>query len=285
MIKPAFSTVACPDWTLDRVASSARQFGFENVELRTFGPASSRLACDPALTSDSKVRAMFAASGVEIASLGSSVSFDEPIMPPVIGLAFGDTERTLRAAKQAIDLAVAVEAPYVRVFGFEIPPRDTRAKTISRIAGRLLMALDHARNTGVKLMIENGGSFSSAAQLAELMDQARHPLLGVCYSVAVGARAGDTAGSVLGALGGVERVLAMRVKDYQGHTPCKLGDGEIPNESFVRTFAKAGFSGPVIFEWDRLWVPRLDPAEQVLAHAAQRLFAWAGSSSLVSSAS
>jgi sugar phosphate isomerase/epimerase len=284
MIKPAFSTVACPDWTLDRVAATARQFGFESVELRTFGPASAKLACDPALTSDAKVRSMFAAAGVEIACVGTSVSFDEPIMPPVIGLVFGDTERTVRAAKQGIDLAVGIESPYVRVFGFDVPQREKRASAITRIASRLTMALDHARNTGVKLLIENGGAFASAAQLAELLDRVRHPLLGVCYSVAVGARAGDTPASALAALGGAERVLALRVKDYQDRTPCKLGEGDVACEKFVRTFASAGFDGPVIFEWDRLWMPRLDPAEQVLSHAAQRLFAWAGAPALVTSA-
>ncbi len=284
MIKPAFSTVACPDWTLDHVAASARQFGFESVELRTFGPASARIACDPALTCDSKVRSMFAGSGVEIACLGTSVSFDEPIFPPVVGLAFGDTERTVRAAKQAIDLAVAVESPLVRVFGFDLPPRESRAAASSRIVKRLSMALDHARNTGVKIVIENGGAFSSAAQLAELLDQVRHPLLGVCYSVAVGAQAGDTPASALGSFAGTDRILALRVKDYHGTSPCPLGEGDIPCESFVRAFAAAGFNGPVVFEWDRLWLPGIAPAQDILPRAARTLFAWAGTKSLAPTA-
>lgn len=281
MIKPAFSTVACPDWTLGRVAASARQYGFESVELRTFGPASSKIACDPALTSVEKVRTMFAGSGVEVACLGTSVSFEEPIMPPVIGAAFGDTERTVRAAKQAIDLAVGIEAPYVRVFGFDVPPREKRSSAVARIVKRLSMVLDHARNTGVKILLENGGAFASASQLAELLDQLRHPLLGICYSVAVGVRAGDTPASALGALAGADRVLAMRVKDYHGDTPWALGDGDIPNEAFVKAFVASGFDGPMIFEWDRLWLPKLAPADDVLANAARRMFAWAGSKTMV----
>ncbi|MGE3107287.1 MAG: sugar phosphate isomerase/epimerase family protein [Phycisphaerales bacterium] len=284
MIRPAFSTVACPDWTLDRVASTALDMGFECVELRTFGPASTRIACDPFLTGDVKIREMFAARGIEIAGLGTSVSFDEPISPSILGFAFGDTERTVRAAKQAIDLAAVIEAPLVRVFGFDVPRRETRTSAMSRIVQRLSMALDHARNTGVKVVIENGGAFSSADQLAELLDRVRHPLLGVCYSVAVGAAAGDSPERALACLAGTERVLSMRVKDFRDDEPCALGEGRVPNEAFVRAFARAGFSGPVIFEWDRLWMPRLAPAQTVLARAARTMFSWMSAKTMAASA-
>ena len=189
MIKPAFSTVACPDWTHEQVADNARRLGFDAVELRTFGANSSRIACDPAMTSDEKVRDIFRSRGVSILSLATSIAFDEAISPPLVGRIFGDTERSVRAAKRSIDLAVGIECPVVRVFGFEIPARERRASAIARIVGRLGDALDHARNTGVKIVIENGGSFSRASELAELLDQVRQPLLGVCYSYAVGAAA------------------------------------------------------------------------------------------------
>ena len=66
MLTPAFSTVACHEWTLDRVALAAQRLGFASVELRTFGVDSRSFACDPALTDAAKVRRLFAEVGVSI---------------------------------------------------------------------------------------------------------------------------------------------------------------------------------------------------------------------------
>ena len=91
MFKPAFSTVACPEWTLDRAARAAAEWGYEGLELRTFGHGSTHLACDPALTSAEKVRKVLDDAGVAPFSLASGVRFDEPIRPPVIGRVLSDT--------------------------------------------------------------------------------------------------------------------------------------------------------------------------------------------------
>jgi sugar phosphate isomerase/epimerase len=273
MIKPCFSSVACPEWTLDEVAASAARYGFEGIELRTFGDRSARLACDPALTSDEKARRMFHAVGVEILSLGTSVSFDEPVRPPIIGMALSDTERTVRAAKRAIDAAVALECPFVRVFGFQIPARESRASTTARIASRLRLVADHAAKTGVRIVIENGGDFSRAAELAELVAAVDNTLVGACYSLAAGVHAGDHARDAISVLG--TRLWLARVKDIDTHGhPVQLGAGTLDCRSFVTALASSGFDGPLVFEWDRLWVPSLAPAAEVLPVAAKSLFHW-----------
>ncbi len=43
-IKLAFSTVACPDWTLSQVVDRASEMGYQGVELRTLGPGGSAAA-------------------------------------------------------------------------------------------------------------------------------------------------------------------------------------------------------------------------------------------------
>ncbi|MBY0312779.1 MAG: sugar phosphate isomerase/epimerase, partial [Phycisphaerales bacterium] len=169
MLKPAFSTVACPDWLLREVAERALKLGFEAVELRTFGDDSRRFACDPAMTGEAKVRSMFLERGVEISSLATGVRFDEPVWPPVVGYFSDHVERAVREGKRAVDLAVGLECPLVRVFGFEFPAREKRAAAISRIARRLGKVVDHADKSGVRVVVENGGSFATADELLELI--------------------------------------------------------------------------------------------------------------------
>lgn len=272
MIKPAFSTLACPDWTLDRVGAAAQEYGYEAVELRTFGPASRTLACDPALSDEAKTRRAFRARGVEVLSLATSLAFDEPIRPPVIGLAIADHERPVREARRAIDLAVAMECPLVRVFGFEVPGREKRRAAIARIVRRLRAAADHARSTGVRLALENGGSFPTGADIAAVIDEVGSPQLGGCYSLGPAAAAGERPRDGLGALG--ERLWLARIKDAKGGRPCRLGEGELPAREMAVALAGAGYDGPLVFEWDRLWLPDLAPAEEVLPAAAAAMTGW-----------
>src|SRR4051812_7926839 len=105
-MKPAFSTVACPEWAFERVAEHAAKWGFLGCELRTFGYGSTQFACDPALSSPAKVRLTLERAGVEIVSLATSIRYDDRVTPPVLGMVFSDTERTVRESKGAIDLAV-----------------------------------------------------------------------------------------------------------------------------------------------------------------------------------
>lgn len=274
MLKPAFSTVACPEWTLRTVAAQALDLGFEAVELRTFGDDSRRFACDPALSDEAKTRTLFLGRGVEILSLGSSVRFDEPVWPPVLGLFSDKRERSVREGKRAVDLAVGLECPLVRVFGFEHPGREARRTALPRIAARLRMVCDHADKSGVRPVLENGGSFPTAPDLLEVIAAVDHPLLGACYCNATAALSGEDPAAGLAILG--DRLLLARVKDVKDGRPCLLGEGAMKAEPFVRALAASGFRGPLVFEWDRAWVPDLAPPDQVLRHASRAMYAWAG---------
>jgi sugar phosphate isomerase/epimerase len=275
MFKTAFSTVACPDWTLDQIARCAADWGYDGVELRTFGPASTEFACDPALTAAEKVRRILGQAGVEAAVVGSSVGFGEPIRPALIGRAISDTERTVREAKLAIDLAAAIECPLVRVFGFEFPRTEKRKSGLRRIAERLGQVADAARHTGVKIVVENGGSFCAAEDLADLLAEVKSDLVGAEYSIAVGAVAGDEADEAVRVLG--DRLWVYKLKDRnKDHLPCPIGQGGIPCRAAVAALARAEFSGWVVVEWDRAWIPGLAGAETVLPEAIKRVYEWAG---------
>lgn len=269
MITPAFSTVACPELTLDQIAPLCRGWGFPGIELRTFGDGGRGLASDPALISAEKVRRLFHEAGTKVTSLATSVAFDAPIRPPVLGNAISDTQVSVRAAKRAIDLAISIECPLVRVFGFEVRFGEPRKTAIARIVSRLKSVVDHAHRTGVKVMLENGGSFSAASEVLEIVEQVASPLLGVCYNVALGQSVGESPATALGAIG--DRLFALRIKDLRDGKPVALGEGEVDWKSAVRLASARGVDLPVIYEWDRAWLAGLAPAAQVLPGAARLL--------------
>jgi sugar phosphate isomerase/epimerase len=278
MMKPAFSSVAFPDWTLTKLAERAAAWGYLGVELRTYGHGSTQSACDPALTSAEKVRRLFEKAGVSIMSLGTSLRFDEPVTPPVIGHVITDTQRAVRTGKGLVDLALALECPLVRVFGFEIEGNEPRKQGIARIADRLFDVCDHADRTGVRIMLENGGSFSTAAQMSELLDAVQHPLLCAAYNAPVARAMGEAPAAGINVLG--DRLACLKLRDFAKGKPCALGEGTLDNKAAVNAAAAAGFKGWVVYEYDRAWFADMahalpDPAG-VYERSAKTLFSWAG---------
>jgi len=272
-MKVAFSTVSCATWTLEEVADHAERLGFMGVELRTFADAPSQFACEPALTDSSKVRSMFDKAGVEIACLATSLRFDEPVGDPFLHI-LGDDDKSTRAAKGAIGLASQIECPLVRVFAFETFGSESRPNAVRRISEKLKLAAAAARNTGVRLVLENGGSFATAADLAELLDLVDSPHLGAAYSVATATRAGEGPREGLNVLG--DRLALVRVSDWKGTKMCGLGQGDIPNAQAVSMLYGAGYRGWLSYEWPGAWTNATEDVAGVLGNAAKALFQWMG---------
>jgi len=271
MLTPAFSSVACPEWTLQTIAANAVEFGFPAVELRTFGDGSRQFAGDPALSSHEKTLITFRDAGVSVCSIATGNAFHHAVDPPVLGHAICDTELHVRAAKRAIDLAAAIECPLVRVFGFMLSGAGGRKASVHRIAERLIKVVDHADRTGVRIVLENGGDFSTSAEVMEILDKVTSPLLGACYNSAVGFIAGERPADAVTVLG--NRLLAVKIKDIRAGLPVALGSGDVDNAGLVSACMTTGLKIPMIYEWDKAWIPALASAETVLPGAARTLFA------------
>ncbi|MBV1929271.1 MAG: hypothetical protein KUG81_07145, partial [Gammaproteobacteria bacterium] len=60
----AFSTIACPNWTLEETASKAAELGYLGVELRSFYDQSVYVVSDPFGRAPSEIQSIFADAGV-----------------------------------------------------------------------------------------------------------------------------------------------------------------------------------------------------------------------------
>lgn len=280
-MKIAFNTIACPDWTLERVMGFADDVEYDGVELRTFGWSSQGLACEPALTDDAKIRRMAIDSGTHLMCLATSLKFDDAVFPPVVGQALSGKNRYLETAKRFLTLADDIECPMVRVFGFGIPASEKRSRTIERIVERLNLVLDAARARQVRLVLENGGSFCKASDLDEIVTLCDNPWLGASYNIAVGNRAGDHVEESLDRLG--EKLWTVKLSDIKGTQPVRIGLGEMPIERAVRHLAQINYTGWLVVEWMKYWHPHLDDAQQVLAQSIEVLRSWTTPSSAVAS--
>jgi sugar phosphate isomerase/epimerase len=268
----AFSTVACPDWTLEKVLEQAKAMDYAGVELRTLGDVAggataTKLACDPALSDPAVVRQRFADAGLTPACLSTSICLHHADVTAA---------RTAMAqTTRAIELAAAIGCPAVRVFASALRPGESRTAVIQRVAARVRTLADKAAEQGVQLLMENAGSFARARDWWTMLDLAHHPAAGMCWNVANAAVAGESPAVSVSALH--SRIRMAKVKDLtigEGSGFKPLGEGDVAVEDFIKRLLGIGFDGFVSVEWDRLWLPGLAPAEEALPAARQRIQSW-----------
>lgn len=274
MTRIAFSTVACPHLTLEHVARDAAALGFQGVELRTLGPDGAEFANEPALTSPEKLHRIFNNAGVTPLGLASGAKFCDPVLPPVLGHVIGEYHKPIAYAKSIVDLAARLSLPFVRVFAFEPPEQTARGRRQARrrIVDRLRLTADAAHNMGVRLLLENGGAFPTAHDIASLIDDVASNDLAACYSILPAAQAGEDPAEGVAALG--YNLQTARIKDIRDHTPCPLAEGSLPCRAFVEAIRSAPDCRWLIVEWDRAWLPDLAAHTEALPIAAKRCTEW-----------
>ena len=274
-IQLAFSTVACPDWTMEQVVQRALEMGYQGVELRTLGPGgisggageSVGLACDPALIDPCKAGDLFKTHGVEPVCLSTSISL-HTAHESAATTAHWQVCREIETASQ-------IGCRFVRVFAGKVDPGQNLQTVIRRVAKRTVPLADLAAERGVQLLFENAGSLATAKPWWWLLDVIDHPSVGLCWNVANAAAAGEPTSVSLPTLN--HRIRMVKVKDVRlgegsGYVP--LGDGTVGIEQAVQRFMGLGYGGMISVEWDRLWLPSLTSADEYLPQAKERLTAW-----------
>ncbi|MFT5423749.1 MAG: sugar phosphate isomerase/epimerase [Phycisphaerales bacterium] len=273
-MKVAFSTIACPEWTLPRTIELAARLGYSGLELRTFGTGATELPGDPMLTAPGKVRRLCADAGIEPLSLASSISYDEPIFPPVVGRLRGDLEKSVAQTKSHVEFATKAGIGFVRVFGFETQPNEPMNHALRRILERLDLAVRTARHTGVRLVMESGGSFTKAEHLLRLVESASSADLVAAYSVANAWGSGENPVEGIATLG--NELAVVKLSDLRNGTPKPLGEGDVPVAQTVRALAARGFDGTLVYELPRLWMHREIEPEAMIQTAIERIYIWWG---------
>lgn len=271
-MKSAISTLACPDRTLAEVVTFVRSLDVSGLELRTFGDDSAHFAADPCLSSFPKTREMLSDAGIEAACLATSIRYDAPIFPPIIGRVTGNADLSIRQTRRMIEVAAQIQSPFVRVFAFELPGSESRRSGLRRIVQRLTLAASCARNSSVRLLLENGGSFPTAEDLAEIIDRVGSPLISAAYSPAVAQAVGEDPIKGIRSLG--TRLESVKLKDFEGTRAVPIGRGEMRCRDTVEELVRMRYAGWVVLEWDRLWLRDLEPAESALPPMIADLFRW-----------
>jgi sugar phosphate isomerase/epimerase len=265
-MKFAFTTLACPDWTIEQVAEAAQRLGYDGVELRLLDGT----VLNPVADRDKVVQAveLIRRHGVEVCALDTSCTFNH-----------ADPEERARQVadlRQWISLAEVVRVPVVRVFGGigDSNHAATEQESTSWVTSVLRDVASQAEGSGVTVALETHDAFSSARRVGQILDAVASPNIGALWDSHHPYRMGEDANVVADALG--SRVVHVHVKDARRVAPgsdewqlVPLGEGEVPVNAQLAALNRMGYNEYVSVEWEKKWHPEIaDPEVALPQHIA-----------------
>ena len=263
----AFSTIACPDWTLRQAIDFAALHNYKGLEIRGIKremdlPKAAEFNTPESIQS---TRALMKEKGLNFVNLGASAALHMPDGAL--------REKHMKEAKAFIDLAQQINCPYVRVFPNEFPKDQDRNLTMEYVAKGLLMLGDYAKERNVTVLMETHGDFSQSDDIVKVMKMAEHPNVGLVWDIS----------NMWTETKEAPAVVYKKLKKYIRHTHIKdakllpsdklqyvfLGKGNVPIFEAIDILSKDGYKGYYSFEWEKLWHPEIPEPELALADYAR----------------
>jgi sugar phosphate isomerase/epimerase len=260
-----FSTLGCPTWPWPRILDFAAEHQFSSIELRGI-QANMDLTKVPELSPDriAEARRQLTAHGLTVSCLGASAQMHD--LDPVKHAA------QLDEARRFIDLAQALGAPYVRVFGNEYVKDVPRADMLEHIAGALRSLGDYAKPQNVTVIIESHGDFVDSPALLEILQKADSPnvaLLWDAHHTFVSGK--EQPEETVRQLGRYIRHTHLKDSVPAGNDRRYVltGSGDVPVQRQIAALAKIGYRGFYSFEWEKRWQPAIEAPEVAIAQYAR----------------
>lgn len=262
MFTLGFSTIGCPDYTVDEIIAMAVRTGLTGVELR-FVQGTTDLASlkefSPATVRETRRR--FSDHGLEVVVVDTSVRMNS--------LDSSVRRAQLESAKVYADIAVGLGAPYMRVFGGPFPEGQDHEETLDAIATGLGEVAKETASRGVQSLLETHDIMSTSASVLDLYARGAGDELGILWDSLHSYRHGETPEYTWSQLG--PRIRHVHIKDSNTATAggfdfALVGEGNAPVEGILNVLKDAGYDGFLHFEWEKGWHPEIAEPEIAIPH-------------------
>lgn len=257
----AFSTLGCPDLTLDEVNALAGCHGISAIELRALG---GRLDLPLYLAQEFKnpptLASRMEASSVKIVALDTSFRL------------IGNEPSDRNALLEYVPWAEALGVDYLRIFdgGHDASKQDIHVATDTLNWWREIRSTNDWKTD---VMVETHDAFVTTAAIRNLV--AAIPDLKILWDAHhTWKKGGEDPLKTWAAL--KNDIVHIHVKDSVSRPSAKHpftyvspGEGEFPAAA-LHARLKEEFSGVVSLEWEKLWHPYLAPLDVALSSATAR---------------
>ena len=257
MFKLGYSSLACPQYSVEQLIALATENGYAGVELRfvrgTFDLTSLE-EFSPARIADT--RKLFVDAGLEVPCIDTSVrqsALDE-----------ATREQHRAMARSFVKIAVGLGSPCLRVFAGPIPAGQDPERTTDAIAAGLALVANEAAESGVTVVLESHDDFSTSDSILDLMDRGAGPNLRVLWDTLHTYRHGESPEYTWSKIGHLIRHVHVKdshVANANGFDFALAGEGIIPIDDILGVLRANDYDGFVDFEWEKAWHPEIEAGE------------------------
>ncbi|HYE75354.1 MAG TPA: sugar phosphate isomerase/epimerase family protein [Blastocatellia bacterium] len=261
----AFSTLGCPKWDWKTILNHASQHGYAALELRGLLNEMD-LPKSPQFTGAKLKESLkdLSALGLKISDLGASARLGE-----------ADPQKRivqLDEARRFVDLAHKLNAPYVRVFGGKLEAGQSKDEAIKRISAGFRELHDHAKGSGVALIIESHDEFTDSPSLLKILQGANVSTAALLWDAHhTFAAANESPAETYKQVGSYTRHTHLKDSrpGAKGREYVLTGEGDVPVRETVKVLAANNYRGYYCYEWEKRWHPELPEPEVAFPHFAK----------------
>src|SRR5258708_8333104 len=176
-LKTSFTTWVCPEWTVAAIVDGMQTYGYDGVELRIGKGHLHGVELDSPPDYLSDVRKEFDAANMAGSCIATSFSFSNADA--------AERLKTINNVKQCLRMADSVGAPYIRIFGGEVPHNLEVTGVIDYIAEALDECAEFAEKEKIRsvILLETYGAFSHSKYVAQVLSQVCNGKVGVLWDV------------------------------------------------------------------------------------------------------
>jgi sugar phosphate isomerase/epimerase len=266
-MKLSFTTLGCPDWSLQQIAANAQACGYDGVELRTHTD-NNHFSPDATAEEAQRTAQMFREHGVPVVSVMGYCRFAH--------LDDAEVAKNQELMRKLIGVARAMKAPYIRTFAGQIPKGATLDAMIVKAGDALRPLAKEAAAAGVKIGLETHDDWCGSGPVLNLIQRIDCANgFGVIYDIFNSFHSGiepwDVTYKNL-----KPHILYCHLKDaWQGadgkHHYVPVGAGDLPAAEILRRFKQDGYDSYFSFEWEKKWHPEIENPERVFPHFVHKV--------------
>jgi len=240
-LKLSFTTWVCPEWTIPAIVDGMQTYGYEGVELRAGKGHLHGIEIDSSAEYLSDARKQFDAANLAVSCIATSYSFGSPDIV--------ERQKTINLTKKALQLADTLGAPYVRIFGGDIPNGLEATGVVDYVAEAIGECTDFAEKEKLRsmLLLETHGAFSHTKYVNEVTSQVYSPKLGVLWDVLHPLRVLESVEDTYDAICDHVRHVHVHDCDFNDDrtklVPCDPGAGFVPLGEVIDVLKSGNFRG------------------------------------------
>jgi sugar phosphate isomerase/epimerase len=257
----SFSTLACPEWSVDEVIARAAPLGYDGIEWR--GGPDGHVSTHWSAARRRQIHEQMASARVRALAVTSYATFSSA----------DPAERVANRNDLAehVQLAADLGAPFVRTFLGWRSDGVSDEQLTTRLADGLRPLGDFAASLSVDVVIEPHDDFVYGRFVRRVLESLDHSSFGAVWDIGNAWAAGERPEKTFAELKPWIRYVQVKdgVGTGDGWRLTDLGKGEVP---LAQALALAGVAlPPVSVEWERAWHEELRPAAQALGPAARHM--------------